>query len=113
MKLKNLFFKKKGPYSIYKIIDILNSDKLSYKKNIQINDIKEINVAKNNEITFFHFPKYANIAQNTKASFCITNIKLKKFLPKNCTALIVSNVLLSTAKVTEMFYPNSINDNPI
>ena len=112
MKLKNLFFKKKGPYSIYKIIDILKSDKLSYKiKNIQINDIKEINVSKNNEVTFFHSPKYTNIAQNTKASFCITNLKLKKFLPKNCTALIVPNVLLSTAKVTEMFYPNAINDN--
>ena len=38
--------------------------------------------------------KYKDLAKNTKASFCITNETLKNELPKNCTPLIVNNVLV-------------------
>ena len=110
MSLANPFFKKKSPILLSKIINAIKSKNLNTKKN-NVNDIKEINKAKKNEITFFHSSKYSNLASKTKASFCITNIKLEKFLPKSCTPLIVKNVLLSTAKITEMFYPDAINDN--
>ena len=36
---------------------------------------------------------------------------LKNELPKNCIPLIVENVLVSTSKITSLFYPDSINDN--
>jgi len=32
-------------------------------------------------------------------------------LPEKCLALVVENVLVSTSKITSMFYPDSINDN--
>ena len=35
----------------------------------------------------------------------------KNELPKNCLALVVDNVLVSTAKITSLFYPDSTNDN--
>ncbi len=110
MNLTNPFFKKKGPILLSKIINVIKSDSSNIKKN-NVNDIKEINIAKKKEITFLHSSKYSSHAVKTKASFCVTNAKLEKFLPKTCVAIIVKNVLLSTAKITEMFYPDAINDN--
>ena len=106
----NPFFKRKKPILLSKIINVIKSKNIKVKK-IYVNDIKEINGAKKNEITFLHSLKYSKLATKTKASFCITNIKLEKFLPKSCIPIVVRNVLLSTAKVTEMFYPDAINDN--
>ncbi len=110
MKLENPFFKKNSPISISKIIANIKC-KNSFSKNKLVNDIREINNAKKNDITFFHSSKYSSVASKTKASFCITNLKLEKFLPKTCMPIIVKNVLLSTAKVTEMFYSNATYDN--
>ena len=61
-------------------------------------------------ITFFHSKKYNEIAKKTKASYCITTKNLKDYLPNNCTAIVVDNVLISTSIVTQKFYPNSIED---
>ena len=44
-------------------------------------------------------------------SFCITSENLKDCLPKKCKKIIVNNVLVVTAKITKMFYPNSVNDD--
>ena len=109
MKLENPFFKKNSPILISKIIENIKSKNSFSKK--YVNDIREINTAKKNDITFFHSSKYSSVASKTKASFCITNLKLEKFLPKTCTPIVVKNVLLSTAKVTEMFYSNATHDN--
>ena len=105
----NPFFKKNPPFLLSKVISKIGLKNINISKKY-INDIKEINIAKKNEITFLHSSKYSDIAARTNASFCITNLKLEKFLPKTCLPLIVKNVLLSTAKVTEMFYSNAIND---
>ena len=59
---------------------------------------------------FFHSKKYNEIAKKTKASYCITTQNLKDYLPKNCTPIVVENVLISTSLVTQKFYPNSIED---
>ena len=77
----------------------------------KINDIKDLFTSSKNDITFFHSRKYKEIVKKTKASFCITTKNLSNELPKNCRPLVVGNVLVSTSKVTEKFYPSSINDN--
>ena len=56
-------------------------------------------------------PKWTHLAFKTKASFCITSENLKDCLPKKCKKIIVNNVLVVTAKITKMFYPNSVNDD--
>ena len=43
----------------------------------------------------------------SKATACITNKDLTKCLPENCIKIIVDNVLLSAAKVSKLFYPES------
>ena len=80
------------------------------KKNVNIIDIKDLKSSNLNEITFFHSLKYKSVANNTKASFCITTKNLIKELPTSCEPIIVDNVLISTSKITSKFYPDTIND---
>jgi len=108
--MQNLFFKNNGPFKISDIFNILNLNNDDIDSDQSITDIKDLYSSNINEITFFHSKKYKDIAKNTKASFCITTENLKKELNKNCKPIIVSNVLVSTALVTEKFYPDSIND---
>ena len=106
----NPFFKNHGPFSILEIIKLLRINlQTTHKEEVKdINDLLNANV---NEITFFHSKKYKDLANKTKASYCITTSSLKNALPKNCMPLIVDNVLVSTSIVTEKFYPNAVNDN--
>ena len=104
------FFKNEGPYDSHDIFKLLNLNletKLNHQKII---DVKDLLTAEKQHITFFHSKKYKEFARNTKASFCITTDNLKSELPKSCLVLIVDIVLISISKVTEMFYPSSIND---
>ena len=106
----NPFFINKGPFNIRDIFSILSISKqnLSSKKNIK--DIRDLVSAEQDTLTFFHSPKYKDLAKATKAPFCLTTENLKNNLPKSCFPIIVENVLISVAKITEKFYPNSIND---
>ena len=106
----NPFFKNNGPFTIFDILQLLNLNDPKIVNDQKVIDIKDLSSAKKNDITFFHSKKYNNIAHNTKASFCITTESLKNELPKNCRALVVDSVLVSTSKVTSKFYPSSIND---
>jgi UDP-3-O-[3-hydroxymyristoyl] glucosamine N-acyltransferase len=109
--MSNPFFSNHGPF---KIADILQTLKLKSEEmyvNQIVNDIKDLMTSNTNDITFFHSKKYKDLANNTKASFCITTENLKEILPDTCRPIIVKNVLLATSTVTAKFYPNSINDN--
>ncbi len=109
--MSNPFFKNKGPFKIDKLLKLANVNNQNNFKRSNINDIKDLSASKKNDISFFHSKKYELIASKTKASFCITTENLKDYLPKNCNKIIVNNVLIATAKITEIFYPDSINDD--
>ena len=107
----NPFFKNNGPF---KFIDILKELNINIDKVIhdqEVLDINDLLASNHNEITFFHSKKYIDIAQNTKASFCITTANLKNELPDTCKPIIVNNVLVATSIVASKFYPSSIEDN--
>ena len=108
--MTNPFFKNTGPYSInflLKTIDLKNDNFPDDK----ITDIKDLNSSQKNEITFLHSKKYADIAKKTKASYCLTSENFQSLLPDNCKAIVTDKVLLHTAQITKIFYPDSINDN--
>ena len=109
--MSNPFFKNYGPITLFQIFNSLNINTNDLYKDTKVNDIKDLVSAAASDITFFHSKKYNDVAKKTKASFCITTNKLKKDLPENCLALVVDNVLVSTAKITSLFYPDSTNDN--
>ena len=109
--INNTFFKNNGPFEINKLLLLSNIENKNNIKNFNITDIKDLATANNTEITFFHSKKYEHIAAKTKALFCITTNNLSKILPNSCNPIIVENVLVNTALITKIFYPNSITDD--
>ena len=109
--MSNPFFKNHGPLKITEIANSLNININKSHCEKDIHDIKDLASSTKNDITFFHSKKYKDIAKKTKASFCLTTEVLKTELPESCLALVVDNVLVSTSKITSIFYPDSINDN--
>ena len=109
--MSNPFFKNTGPFKIEKLLNLSGLENIYNFKNDKIFDIKDLSSSTSNDITFFHSKKYSNTASNTKALFCITTENLKNYLPNNCKKIIVENVLFSTAKITKIFYPDSVTDD--
>ena len=107
--MSNPFLINSGPYNVNEILQILNINS-NIGENDKIENIKDLLSADKKSITFFHSKKYQEIANKTKASYCLTTENLKDYLPKNCKPIIVKNVLVSTSIVTQKFYPNSIED---
>ena len=105
----NPFFKNRGPFKIDKLLNSL-SVKNENLTRLKVSDIKNLSEAKKNDITFFHSKKYELLASKTKASFCITTKSLANILPFDCKKIIVKNVLIATAKITKLFYPDSAED---
>jgi UDP-3-O-[3-hydroxymyristoyl] glucosamine N-acyltransferase len=107
----NPFFINNGPFKIKEILNILNLKIDEINNDSIVTNIKDLQNSQSGEITFFHNKRYRLIANNTKASYCLTYENLKDDLPKNCTPIIVENVLFSASIITSKFYPDSINDN--
>ena len=107
----NPFFKKNGPFKISEVVNYLELNIQNLNNDQEIRDIKDLVTSTENDITFFHSKKYKEFAKKTKASFCITTDNLKNELPTNCIALVVDNVLVSTSKITSIFYPDATNDD--
>ena len=109
--MSNPFYKNKGPFKVLEILKFLDLELNITNKDHKIKDIKDLLSSEKEDITFFHSKKYKDIAKKTKASFCLTTKGLINELPKSCIALPVDNVLVSTSKITSLFYPDSINDD--
>ena len=77
-----------------------------------INSIKPLEIAENNDLTFFDSMKYKSDALNTKARVCITTEKLKNFLPQKIKKIIVKNVLYELATILKKIYPSADVDYP-
>ena len=109
--MNNPFFKNKGPFKIDKLFKLSGLKSINNFKNININDVKDLSTSTSKDITFFHSKKYFTLASKTKALFCITTEHLRNYLPDNCNKIIVDNVLVAAAKITKIFYPDSLTDD--
>ena len=109
--MKNPFFVNKGPKEIADILAKINIQNKSKYSGIKISDIKDLVNASDKDITFFHSKKYELAASKTKAAFCITTKNLSTKLPDTCKPIEVDNVLVSTAMITTLFYPDAITDD--
>ena len=109
--MNKIFFKKSKKFILIK--DIFNICNYSKKKfyNQKIFDVNNVLDAKIGDVTFFNDLKYENDVKITKASACIVNNKLVKFLNKNTVPIISQNPLLDFYKTVNFFYPDSSNDN--
>ena len=107
----NPFFKNIGPLNIEKLLAKAGIDNNKNYKKDKIFDVSDLLNATNNDLTFFHSKNYSELASKTKASYCVTLESLSQFLPNTCKKIVVSNVLLSMAKITKELYPKSIIDD--
>jgi len=107
----NPFFKNKGPFKIEKLLKLSCIDNNKNFIKSEISDIRNLSTATKYDITFFHSKKYEGLASKTKAFFCVTTEHLKDYLPNHCNKIIVDNALIATAKITKVFYPDSITDD--
>ena len=111
MKNINLFFKKRKTVYLHDLLKILQIKNKKIFKNVLINDIKSLDQASKNDITFLNTSKYKQLLKSTKSRYIITSPNLSNLIQKKSSKLIVSNVLLSVAKLTEYFYPDSLHDH--
>jgi len=107
--MKNPFFKKKTNIRINDILKLLKLKKI--KNNIKINDIKDLDTAGKNDITFFDSLKYRDSLNKTKSNIVISNKKFLKLIPKNLFVIEVNDVHLSIYSITSLFYPDSLDDS--
>ena len=108
--MSNPFFKNTGPHEINSLLNSINLKDQKFTEE-KVSDIKDLFTSSKGEISFFHSKKYNDLAKNTKASYCITTESLKSNLPNTCKVVISNNVLLHTAQITKIFYPDSITDD--
>ena len=108
--MNNPFFKNTGPHKISYLLKKIDLADQKFQDE-EINNIKDLNSSKIGEITFFHSKKYEDFAKITKASFCVTTENLKSILPKTCKPIVTNKVLLHTAQITKIFYPDSVTDD--
>ncbi len=106
----NPFFKNIGPFKIDYLLKAINLKNLNNYKKDKIYHVSDLLNSTDKDITFLHSKKYSALASSTKASYCITLNTLSHYLPSSCKPIIVDNVLLTIAKITKVFYPNSIED---
>ena len=108
MEIKNLFFKKNKSLSLNYICKNLNI--ANKYKNIKINDIKDLNNANSNDLSFLNSSKYFPLINKSKAKFIIVHSKHEKILKDIYNPIVVDNVLKSVALVTNLFYPDALYD---
>jgi UDP-3-O-[3-hydroxymyristoyl] glucosamine N-acyltransferase len=108
--MNNFFFKKAKEFILIKeIFGICNyyQKKIYNQKIFGVNNIKD---AKSGDVIFFNDLKYEHDVKITKASACIVNKNLVKYLNKNTISIISQNPLLDFYKIVSIFYPNSSTD---
>ena len=107
----NPFFKNTGPFNIEKLLSKIKVENNENYQKDKIFDVKDLISATKKDLTFFHSKNYSELASKTKASYCVTLNSLSQFLPNSCKKIVVSNVLLTMAKITKEFYPKAVVDN--
>ena len=103
---KSFFFKKKK----YKASDIFTKSKIN--EDFIINNVKTLQQAGPNDISFLDHVRYKEDAGNTKAGICITTDRFVKLLPNKTQKIIVKSVLFEIAKLLKKIYPDSDIDYP-
>ena len=103
-----MFFKNKGPFKLSYIKSKCEISNINFDG--KINDIKGLNDAKKNDISFLDNSKYINSLQSTSAGYCILKEKHIKYLPKTCKPIISQSPLNDFIKISILFYPDARYD---
>ena len=89
-----------------KVISDLSNDQT-------FNSIKTLSNSSDKDLTFFSNEKYLNDLKNIKAKACLINEKYTKYLPSNCSPIIVSDPYLALALISNMYSDENTQSNGI
>ncbi len=106
---------KKIKYS--QIKKILEQNSIWFESDIKNNEfffnLKTILNSSQEDLTFFSNIKYLNNLQKTRAKACIIEDKYIKYLPSNCSPIIVKEPYLVLAFISNIFTNQNIQSNGI
>ena len=105
--MKSIFFFKKKRL---KLKELFPNHQIN--KDFYVDNIKALNFAQKNDLTFFDSPGYSKKALQTSASACITTDNLKKYLNKKTHAIVVKSVLFELAIALGKIYKEADIDYP-
>ena len=101
--MKNFFFEKAKNITANDVLQKLSLKKL--KKNFKINDIKELDTAEKNDISFFHSKKYSDSIKSTNSKIVITNKKLSK---SSSSFTLFANLTFTNGKFSKLNVANML-----
>ena len=99
--MKKFFYSELRNFLQFKSIDIestISNDSYFF-------GISSLELAKENDITFFHNSKYTNLLALTKAKACFVTKDYSKLLNKLCVPIIVNDPYITYALTTNFLYP--------
>ena len=103
---KNIFFKKIKKISVNEICKKLKIKNITSKK-IYLNDIKTLDAASRNDLTFLHSSKYLKLIPKIKSNFIITSSKFQKYLKysqRNNLSKKVMRLVLQHSMFLDLFF---------
>ena len=106
MKIKYLEIKRKLKVNLIDIQSDLDDNTCFY-------DLKSIQNAGEDDLSFFSNIKYIDNLKSCKAKACIIKNEFVKYLPKKCIPIIVEDPYLSFAYLTELLNENKIISNGV
>ena len=101
MTMKKFFYSELRNFLKSKSIDI--ESKIS--NNSHFFGISSLELAEENDLTFFHNSKYANLLTSTKAKACFVTKDHSKLLNKLCVPIIVNDPYIAYALTTNFLFP--------
>ncbi len=105
--MKSIFFFKKKTLTLKQLFPKNKTD-----KNFVIENVRSLNLAQKNDLSFLDKSNYVSQALNTKAGACITTENFKKYVNKKTTVIVVKNVLYDLALTLKKIYLSADIDYP-
>lgn len=100
------FFNNTGPYSLTQIAQFIGAEIIG-EHNKQIQNIKSLEEATQEDISFFNNKKYIEVLKTSKAGACIVS-KDQDLINPSMTLMKVENPYFAYAELLDIFYqPNS------
>ena len=102
------FFNKAGPFGLVKIAEATDaefSDDLN--SDFQISDVKPLDLAGPNDISFLDNKKYLPLLETTRAGACFVLSKFVERVPDATIAMVAPAPYRSFAKALTLFYPEA------
>ena len=103
-----MFFENKGPFKLSYIKSKCAISGINFDG--KVNDIKGLNNAKKNDISFLDNSKYIESLHSTSAGYCVLKEKHAKHLPSTCKPIISQSPLNDFIKISILFYPDARYD---